>query len=183
MEQDKTRQFEELLKEYESQLRYTASSLEKNSDDANDLYQASILKAWQKFDTWVPTFKFGTWVRVIIRNTFLDKQKRLQPFTFEDIDNNAEGVESLSNTLTNGSDEDMFKELQPRIIMLKEVLYSIYCFLENIDYELDEVYDTLFKPLGYTSDDMTTELFATFDTKYKQYLIEMTKQYNEENNG
>ncbi len=81
------------------------------------------------------------------------------------------------------SDEDMFKELQPRIIMLKEVLYSIYCFLENIDYELDEVYDTLFKPLGYTSDDMTTELFATFDTKYKQYLIEMTKQYNEENNG
>ena len=80
-------------------------------------------------------------------------------------------------------DEGQFNALQPRIIMLKEVLYSIYCFLENIDYELEEVFETLFKPLGAYGDEFTTELFATFDTKYKKELIEMTKQYNKDNDG
>jgi len=80
-------------------------------------------------------------------------------------------------------DEGEFNALQPRIIMLKEVLFSIYCFLENIDYDLDEVFDTMFKPLAIGGDEFNTELYATFDTKYKEMLIEMTKQYNKDNHG
>lgn len=80
-------------------------------------------------------------------------------------------------------DEGQFNDLQPRLIMLKEVLYSVYCFLENVDYELEEVFHTMFKPLGVSGDEFNTELYATFDTKYKQMLIDMTKQYNKENNG
>ncbi|HAW78866.1 MAG TPA: hypothetical protein DCX27_03560 [Balneola sp.] len=80
-------------------------------------------------------------------------------------------------------DEDQFEDFQPRLIMLKEVLYSIYCFFENIDYELDEVFHTMFKPLGVGGDEFSTELYATFDTKYKDKLIEMTKQYIKDENG
>lgn len=81
------------------------------------------------------------------------------------------------------SDEDMFNDLQPRLIMLKEVIYSIYCFLENTDYELDVVYDALFNPMGIYGDEFTTEIVATFDPKYKQQLIDFTQKYIKENNG
>ena len=80
-------------------------------------------------------------------------------------------------------DEDQFEDFQPRLIMLKEVLYSIYCFFENIDYELDEVFHTMFEPLGVGRDEFSTELYATFDTKYKDKQIEMTKQYIKDENG
>lgn len=81
------------------------------------------------------------------------------------------------------SDEDFFDELQPRLTMVKEALYSVFCLLENVDYDLSTVFDNLFKPLGYTEGDLQTHLFVTVDDKYRNYLIEMTKKYIKENNG
>jgi len=82
-------------------------------------------------------------------------------------------------------DEGFFNELQPRLTMVKEALYSVFCILENVDYDLSVVFDNLFEPIGYSGDEFSTQLFVSVNNKYRDQLIEMTKKYVEskDNNG
>lgn len=80
-------------------------------------------------------------------------------------------------------DEGFFNELQPRLTMIKESLYSVFCLLENVDYDLAPVFENLFEPLGYVGDELNTQLFVSVNNKYKARLIEATKEYMEKNNG
>lgn len=82
-------------------------------------------------------------------------------------------------------DEGFFNELQPRLAMVKESLYAVFCLLENVDYDLSIVFDNLYDPIGYTEDGINTHLFVSVNNKYRDKLIEITKEYlkNKEDNG
>ncbi len=82
-------------------------------------------------------------------------------------------------------DEGFFNDLQPRLAMVKESLYAVFCLLENVDYDLSIVFDNLYDPIGYTEDGINTHLFVSVNNKYRDKLIEITKEYlkNKEDNG
>jgi len=82
-------------------------------------------------------------------------------------------------------DEGFFEELQPRLAMIKEALFAVFCLLENVDYDLSVVFDNLYEPIGFTEDGFNTHLFVSVNNKYRDKLIEMTKEYlkNKDNNG
>ena len=69
--------------------------------------------------------------------------------------------------------------------MIKEALFAVFCLLENVDYDLSVVFDNLYEPIGFTEDGFNTHLFVSVNNKYRDKLIEMTKEYlkNKDNNG
>lgn len=76
------------------------------------------------------------------------------------------------------ADDPAFEALYPRLIALKEVLLSIYYFMEGVEHELDPVVNTLY---DYVSmDEESVEMLAQYNTKYLQRLIEVTREFNNE---
>ena len=55
---------------------------------------------------------------------------------------------------------------------------SIFCFLENVDHELDPIMKTLFEYVGM--DEEALEMLAQYNDKYLQRLIEVTREFNNE---
>ena len=53
-----------------------AYSLTKNSDNAKDLVQEAIFKAWKSAESYDSNVEIKTWFYTIIRNTFLDELKK-----------------------------------------------------------------------------------------------------------
>ena len=76
------------------------------------------------------------------------------------------------------ADDPAYEEIHPRLVMLKEVIMSIFCFVENIDHELDPIMKTLFEYVGM--DEEALEMLAQYNDKYLQRLIEVTREFNNE---
>lgn len=150
MEEKKT--FEELLKKDENVLRYIASQLERDKDDAEDLYQESLLKALLKFDTWKPTFKFNSWVQVIMLNIYRDKYRKNKGFEFNSLETDDEM--STCNLISNGEDTKIFKDIQHEelrdhinnIEMKDKLRESFDLWLAHYSYQ--EISDKLGAPLN-----------------------------------
>jgi RNA polymerase sigma-70 factor, ECF subfamily len=51
-------------------LRAFALSLTRNSDDADDLVQETVVKAWAAFDRFEPGTNLNAWLFTILRNQF-----------------------------------------------------------------------------------------------------------------
>lgn len=56
---------------------YVAFSLTRNSEDAFDLMQDTILKVLQQYQTFTADYHFGGWVLTIMRNLFLNNCRKL----------------------------------------------------------------------------------------------------------
>lgn len=75
---------------------------------------------------------------------------------------------------------DDYLKLHNRFIFLKEALYSIFCFVDAIPHELDDVIETMFEYIGMTDHPEGETLNAMYDPKYKQQLLDMTANYKKE---
>ncbi len=74
--------FIELVKqEQEGLRRFLLALCEGNRDDADDLAQEALLKAYLSYDGFVERFKFSTWLHRIAYNSFIDYTRRQPPPT------------------------------------------------------------------------------------------------------
>ena len=78
--------FDKLVKENKGLLKNISLRFEKNPVDAEDLLQDSLMKAFCKFGTYNPEFKFGSWIGVIIRNSYIDKYRKNKDLIFNGLD-------------------------------------------------------------------------------------------------
>jgi RNA polymerase sigma-70 factor (ECF subfamily) len=70
--------FEELVNFYSEKLYWQIRKMEMSHDDANDLLQNTLIKAWTSIDTFRGDSKLSTWLYKIAINesiTFLNKQR------------------------------------------------------------------------------------------------------------
>ncbi len=67
--------FELLIKNYHIPFHQFCYFLCKNSHDANDLYQQTWLKVYQKIGSFKLEYSFKNWLYTIANNTFKDGQK------------------------------------------------------------------------------------------------------------
>jgi len=58
-------------------LRAFALSLARNSDDADDLVQETVVKAWAAFDRFEPGTNLNAWLFTILRNQFHTNYRNL----------------------------------------------------------------------------------------------------------
>jgi RNA polymerase sigma-70 factor (ECF subfamily) len=78
-EQQERRAFEKLMGETESRAYSMALQLTRNKFDAEDLMQDTIVKAWRRFDSYLPGRPFLNWLLRIMQRTYLDTLRRNNP--------------------------------------------------------------------------------------------------------
>jgi RNA polymerase sigma-70 factor (ECF subfamily) len=78
-EEQERRAFEKLMGETESRAYSMALQLTRNKFDAEDLMQDTIVKAWRRFDSYLPGRPFLNWLLRIMQRTYLDTLRRNNP--------------------------------------------------------------------------------------------------------
>ncbi|MEZ4506748.1 MAG: RNA polymerase sigma factor [Thermomicrobiales bacterium] len=74
--------FDELLERYQNEIFRYSVQLTRNTTDADDLYQETMLKAYRAFGRLGPDSNYRAWLYRIATNTFLSqkrKEKRERP--------------------------------------------------------------------------------------------------------
>jgi len=71
--------FEKLMGETESRAYSMALQLTRNKFDAEDLMQDTVVKAWRRFDSYLPGRPFLNWLLRIMQRTYLDTLRRNNP--------------------------------------------------------------------------------------------------------
>jgi RNA polymerase sigma-70 factor (ECF subfamily) len=78
-EEQERRAFEKLMGETESRAYSMALQLTRNKFDAEDLMQDTVVKAWRRFDSYLPGRPFLNWLLRIMQRTYLDTLRRANP--------------------------------------------------------------------------------------------------------
>jgi RNA polymerase sigma-70 factor, ECF subfamily len=68
--------FDELLERYQNEIFRYSMQLTRNSADADDLYQETMLKAYRAFDRLGPDSNYRAWLYRIATNTFLSQKRK-----------------------------------------------------------------------------------------------------------
>ncbi|NRF37716.1 RNA polymerase sigma factor [Pedobacter foliorum] len=132
-----TERYKHFLNSHSKLYRF-ALSLTKDSDDAKDIHQESLMKLWQLRDEWTNWENFEAYAMRMVRNTFLNysRKKNSQRYTaLEDI---------TEDLLPNDTDREMvLTDLRMRfnalINKLPEVQRNILYLREIEEMEYKEI--------------------------------------------
>lgn len=144
-----TLEFSKLINNETSTLKNYALILTKNLEDANDLVQETLLKAF----TYRNKFAYGTnlkgWLYIIMKNSFINNYRRLvKRNTVIDNSENSYLIESSNNTDVNkGETNFLRKDIDSAINMLPEDLRLTFSL--NVDgFKYHEIAEMLDIPIG-----------------------------------
>lgn len=78
--------FEELVRRFQGRVYAVAYRMTSNREEALDITQDALFKAYRKIDSWQPTGAFGAWLLRLTTNTSLDflrrkKRRRTERYT------------------------------------------------------------------------------------------------------
>lgn len=124
-------------------------NLTRNAEDANDLMQETILRAFKNRAGFRTGSNFKAWISMIMRNTFINghrKEKRKWEFEKEFI-NDAGTTTGRSIVENEGESNQMIEELNEMIQELNEDLRTSF-LLSYLGYKYEEIAQKLNLPLG-----------------------------------
>lgn len=73
--------FEPIVRRYQRVLYNVALRMVGNREDARDIVQSTLVKAWEKLATFDPRFRFFSWIYRIVVNESLNARTRRVPTT------------------------------------------------------------------------------------------------------
>src|SRR5258708_6265030 len=85
-EENAAARFEMLVRENQTAVFRVAYRLTGDRDEAEDLVQEALVEAFRAFNRFRPGTHFDRWVFRIMRNTFLDGQRRTERARFDAVD-------------------------------------------------------------------------------------------------
>lgn len=133
-----------IVKQYSEQLYWQVRRIVLNHDDADDVMQNALLKAWNSIDTFRSDSKLSTWLYRIVINESLDFVRKNKRISSVSTDNELTG---LANTLMADryfdGDEAQAK-LQAAIALLPEVQRTVF----NLRYYNDMRYSEISRILN-----------------------------------
>ena len=71
-----TLNFDSLIVEYRQKIKAYAMNFTRDEDDANDLIQDTVLKAYSYFGNFKPGTNFRGWLFTIMKNTFINNYRK-----------------------------------------------------------------------------------------------------------
>lgn len=152
MTTEKERKFSENWKASERALMFIAMKYEgRRLHDAEDLFQDTMLKAFKNFDKFDPKYKFSTWAGIIMRNTFIDKYRKVKDVHVSGLDTTDEM--NICNTIPNGEYSKFMKSFDVDYLrkhseeVLSEKLRKPYEMWAK-SYQYNEISETLGLPIG-----------------------------------
>lgn len=122
--------------------------LTRNQEDANDLMQETIYRAFKNLSSFKPNSNFKAWISMIMRNTFINKYR--QDKRRLNLENNLDKerhIKLRASVQNEGESNRTVEELTGLINSLKEDL-KIPFLLRHNGYKYEEIAEYLNKPLG-----------------------------------
>src|SRR5262245_59283763 len=134
-----------------------AVRLARNSDDANDLVQETVLRAWRFFDQFEPGTNCRAWLFTILFNNFRNgyrRSSREQPAaSLDDFEHRIE-TQSVTNEPKADDPESLVAEQQPipevetAVAALPEEFRSALLLVDVEEMSYDDVAQVLNVPIG-----------------------------------
>lgn len=125
-----------------------AMRLTKNKEDAKDLMQETIFKAFRNRDRFRPGTNFKAWVSTIMRNSFINNYRKKK--TRNQIEQPVDDLQiAAGNKAINGNayTSIMAKEILSMVDELSD-LYAVPFMMHYQGYEYQEIAQNLSVPMG-----------------------------------
>lgn len=117
--------FEMVVRQYSEQLYWQVRRIVLSHEDANDVMQNVMMKAWTNLDTFRQESKLSTWLYRIAINESLDFVRRQKGMTTQSVDD----VSALANTLMADryfDGDETEAQLQDAIAKLPDVQRTVF---------------------------------------------------------
>lgn len=132
-----------------SSLKPYALKLTKDGEDANDLLQETIFKAYSNRDKFQDGTNLKAWMYTIMRNTFITNYQRMvRRNTFIDTTENNHFINSSDSVIENKAHGDfVMKDIKAAIESLKD-MYKVPFTLYFRGFKYHEIAERLSIPIG-----------------------------------
>ncbi|GGZ20743.1 RNA polymerase sigma factor [Echinicola pacifica] len=144
-----TKEFSYSLNEHSESLRPFAMRLTKDSDDANDLMQDTMLKAFTNRDKFSDGTNLKAWLYTIMKNTFITRYQQIKRrATFVDTTENMHFLNSGEVLIENGVFGSFaMSDIWQRISLLEDC-YKVPFLMHHEGYKYYEIAEELNLPIG-----------------------------------
>ena len=130
-------------------LKPFALRLTRDSDDANDLVQDTLVKAYTNRDKYSDGTNLKAWLFTIMKNTFITQYQRMvRRNTFIDTTENLHFINSSDSLQENNAISHFIKEDINKALSLTEEIYRIHFLMYFKGFKYHEIAEELDLPIG-----------------------------------
>ncbi len=130
-------------------LKPFALRLTRNGDDANDLVQETLVKAYTNREKYSDGTNLKAWLFTIMKNTFITQyQRMLRRKTFIDTTDNLHYINSSEAIQLNGGERSFVHEDISMALAHTEEMYRVPFLLYFEGYKYHEIAEELNLPIG-----------------------------------
>jgi RNA polymerase sigma factor (sigma-70 family) len=142
-------EFNSLVTREKSPLRQYAYQLTKDIEDANDLLQETMLKAFTYREKFIDASNLKGWLYTIMKNSFINNYRRMMKRnTFIDDTDNSYFIDSANHAIPNaGETKFIMKDIETAINKLPEDLKETFMMNFN-GYKYHEIAELFQIPIG-----------------------------------
>ncbi|BDD02793.1 RNA polymerase sigma factor [Aureibacter tunicatorum] len=142
-------EFSQCINKLSTSLKPFALRLTKDVEDANDLMQETVLKAFNNREKFTEGTNLKAWLYTIMKNTFITNYQRMvRRNTFIDTTDNLHYINSTSNTTENSAyTEFAMRDINTAISKLDEN-YRVPFMMHFRGFKYHEIADKLDIPIG-----------------------------------
>lgn len=115
-----------IVQQYSEQLYWQVRRIVMNHDDADDVMQNAMLKAWNSIDSFRSDSKLSTWLYRIVINESLDFIRRQKKQTAVSTDNDMTGIANTLMADRYFDGDEAQAKLQAAIALLPEVQRTVF---------------------------------------------------------
>lgn len=134
-----------IVQKYSEQLYWQVRRIVMNHDDADDVMQNAMLKAWNSIDSFRSDSKLSTWLYRIVINESLDFIRRQKKQAAVSTDNDMTGIANTLMADRYFDGDEAQAKLQAAIALLPEVQRTVFNlrYYEEMKYsEISQILNT-----------------------------------------
>lgn len=130
-------------------LKPFALRLTRDSDDANDLVQDTLVKAYTNREKYADGTNLKAWLFTIMKNTFITQYQRMvRRNTFIDTTENLHFINSSDSLQENNAVNHFIKEDIDKALFLTEEIYRVPFLMYFKGFKYHEIAEELNLPIG-----------------------------------
>jgi RNA polymerase sigma factor (sigma-70 family) len=142
-------EFNYTLKEMSGSLKPFALKLTRDMEDANDLIQETMLKAFKNREKFAPGTNIKAWLYTIMKNTFITNYQRMvRRNTFIDTTDNLHYINSSGSSVQNDADSSFTMEDIEQALNNVDDVYKSPFMMYFRGFKYHEIADKLQIPIG-----------------------------------
>jgi len=161
--------FDEIVRRHQGRVYSVAYRVTSNREDALDVAQDALIKAYRKIDAWKPSGGFVSWLMRLTTNTAIDhtrrkKRRALHQFDDDYIESQVADRSALRNTETAAQADEIETRVQKAMDVLSTTQRSVFIMRHYEGMPLAEIAEAL----GCTVGSVKVHLFRSLKKMRKE---------------